>query len=63
MSTACVALYRRGMLDQSCRGSAAEADSAADVRECTMREDAESGIKKSVLKRKNRALVQNFDGE
>ena len=49
-------------VDRSCRDRAAEADSAMVVRECTTREDADSGIKKSILKQKNRAVVQNFDG-
>ena len=30
------------------------------MREWTMREDADNGIKKSVLKRKNRNLVAEF---
>ena len=63
MSAACVASIGGRMLDRSCRGRAAEADSTAVVRECTMREDAKSGIKKSISKRKNRVLVRNLDGE
>ena len=62
MSTACVAATGSRMVDQSCRGRAAEADSTAVVRECTMREDAISGIKKSFAKQKNRVQVRNLDG-
>ena len=59
MSTACVAAMGGRMLDQSCRGSAAVADSAADVHDCTKREDAKSGIKRSLSKRKNYVLIPN----
>ena len=60
MSTACVAATGGRMLDRSCRGRAAEADSTAVVRECTMREDAKSGIKKSISRRKNLCLSTKF---
>ena len=63
MSTACVATIGGRMVDRSCRGRAAKADSTAVVRECTMREDAKSGIKKSISRRKNHALARNLDGE
>ena len=49
------------MVDQGCRDRAAEADSTAVVRECTMQEDAKSGIKKSISRRKNHAFVWNLD--
>ena len=63
MSTACVVAIRGGMLDRSYRGSAAEADNAADVRDCTMREDTESSIKKSILKRNGWHLQWNLAEE
>ena len=50
------------MVDRSCRGRAAEADSTAVVRECTMREDAISDIKKSFAKQKSRVEVRNLNG-
>ena len=62
MSTACVALKGGRMSDRSCRGSAAVADSAADVHACTKREDANSGIKRSFSKRKNYVLMPKQDG-
>ena len=63
MSTAYILLIGGGQVDRSCRGRAVEADSTAVVRECTMREDAKSGIKKSISKRKNCVLARNLDGE
>ena len=62
MSTACVLSRGGGQVDRSCRGSAAEVDNTMVVRECTTREDAVSGIKKSVVKQKNRVVVRNLDG-
>ena len=62
MSTAYVASTGGRQVDRSCRGRAAEADSAVVVRKCTTREDAVSSIKKSVVKQKDRAMVQNLDG-
>ena len=62
MLTACVAAIGGRMLDRSCRGSAAMADSAADVHDCTKREDAESGIKRSLSRRKNHVFIPNQDG-
>ena len=63
MSAACVATTGGRMVDRSCRGRAAEADSTAVVRECTMREDADSGIKKSISKRKNHASARKLVAE
>ena len=51
------------MVDQSCRGRAAEAASTAVMRECTMWEDAVSGIKKSISRRKNHVSVRNLVAE
>ena len=48
------------MVDQSCGGRAAEAASTAVVRECTIWEDAVSGIKKSISRRKNHASARNL---
>ena len=62
MSTACVVAKGGRRLDRSSRGRAAKADSTAVVRECTMREDAVSGIKKSISKRKNHVFVPKQDG-
>ena len=62
MSTACIATTGGKMVDRSCRGRAAEADSTAVMHECTMQEDAISGIKKSFAKQKNRVEVRNLNG-
>ena len=55
MSTAYVATIGGWIVDRSCRGRAVEVASTAVVRECTMQEDAKSGIKKSISRRKNHA--------
>ena len=62
MSTAYVLSIGGGQVDRSCSGRAAETDSVVSVHECTMREDADDSIKRSVLKGKNRALAQNLGG-
>ena len=51
------------MVDRSCGGRAAEAASTAVVRECTTREDAVSGIKKAISRRKIRVCVRKLNAE
>ena len=63
MLTACVATIGRRMVDRNCRGRAAEAASTAIVCDCTMREDADNSIKKSISRRKNHASARNIDVE
>ena len=63
MATACVAFKGGRMVDRSSNGRAAEADGTAVVRDCTTREDADNGIKKSISKRKNDASTRKIVAE
>ena len=50
-------------MDRSCRSRAVVPDSIVSMHECTMWEDGTDDVKKSVLKRRNRNLQQDLDGE
>ena len=60
MSTACVASIGGRIVDRSCGGRAAEADSTAVVRECTMREDAVERHQKGNFAAKKPCLWTKF---